>query len=366
MVDITAKTYRLETSVEEKDVLFYNIKKEPFKIYGLYSPQKNTPYIRLPEQVANATNSGVAQLAFDTAGGRLRFSTDSPYIVIKAEMPKIRHFPHMPISGTSGFDIYLDSDGGSRFLRSKYPDVTATDGFEAVVHVASPKAPRKMRSFTICFPSYNALNALHIGLSETARVGKGKEYINKKPVVFYGSSITQGACSSRPGLIYENMISRRYNLDYTNLGFSGSGRAEIPIVKYMASLDMLAFVSDYDHNAPDANYLRETHSRMYDIIRESHPDIPYIMVSRPDTLMSESFIERRDVIIDTFRRARELGDTNVYYIDGEGLFRGPYEDCCTVDCTHPNDLGMMKMAEGIGRVLERALRKIDFRGEGNE
>jgi lysophospholipase L1-like esterase len=90
------------------------------------------------------------------------------------------------------------------------------------------------------------------------------------------------------------------------------------------------------------------------------------MISRPDTLMSESFIERRDVIIDTFRRARELGDTNVYYIDGEGLFRGPYEDCCTVDGCHPNDLGMMKMAEGIGRVLERALRKTDFRGEDNE
>ena len=362
MVDITAKTYRLDTSVEEKDVLFYNIKKEPFRIYGLYSPQKNTPYIRLPEQVANATNSGVAQLAWNTAGGRLRFSTDSPYIVIKAEMPKISRFPHMPLTGTSGFDVYLDSDGGSRYLCSKYPEVDAKDGFEGIIRLGS----RKMRSFTINFPSYNALNALHVGLAETARVAKGKEYINKKPVVFYGSSITQGGCSSRPGLIYQNMISRRYNLDYTNLGFSGSGRAELPIVKYMASLDMLAFVSDYDHNAPDANYLRETHSRMYDIIRESHPDIPYIMVSRPDTLMSESFIERRDVIIDTFRRARELGDTNVYYIDGEGLFRGPYEDCCTVDGCHPNDLGMMKMAEGIGRVLERALRKTDFRGEDNE
>ena len=362
MVDITAKTYRMETSVKENDVLFYNIKKEPFKIYGLYNPQKNTPYIRLPEQVAVATNSGVAQLAYNTAGGRLRFSTDSPYIVIKAEMSKISRFPHMPLTGTGGIDVYIDSDGGSRFLSIKRPEVDAVGGFEDVVHLGS----RKMRSFTINFPSYNVLEALHIGLSETARVGKGKEYINEKPVVFYGSSITQGGCSSRPGLIYENFISRRYNLDYINLGFSGSGRAELPIVKYMASLDMLAFVSDYDHNAPSVEYLRETHSRMYDIIREAHPDIPYIMISKPDTLNSESYIDRRDVIIDTFRRARELGDTNVYYIDGEGLFRGPYEDCCTVDGCHPNDLGMMMMADSIGRVLERALRRTELGGKKDE
>ena len=361
-LDIYAKTYKLETSFEEKDVIFYNVKKDPFKIYGLYDYKKQDVYRRLPESVASATNPGVETLALNTAGGRLRFSTDSLYVIIKAVMPKINQFPHMPLTGTAGIDVYVDDDGGSHFVKAAKPDLTITDGYEFRVSFKS----RKMRCLTVNLPSYNPLDAIYIGLSESARVGRGKEYANKKPIVFYGSSITQGGCASRPGLIYQNHISRRYNLDYVNLGFSGSGRAELPIVRYMASLDMLAFVSDYDHNAPNAEYLRETHSRMYDIIREAHPDIPYFMISKPDFNEGGSDVDRRDVIIDSYRRARALGDNNVYFIDGEGFFRGPFADSCTVDGCHPNDLGFAMMADKIGRSIERALRKTDFGGEDGE
>ena len=361
-VDIYAKTYKFETSFDNKDVIFYNVKKDPFKIYGLYDYKRQEVYRRLPESVAKATSPGVERLALDTAGGRLRFSTDSPYIIIKVVMPMVCRFPHMPLTGTSGIDVYVDDDGGSHFVKAAKPDLTITDGYEFRVSFKS----RKMRCLTVNFPSYNPVDALYIGLSETAKVGRGKEYVNKKPIVFYGSSITQGGCSSRPGLIYQNHISRRYNLDYIDLGFSGSGRAEIPIVSYMASLDMLAFVSDYDHNAPNPEYLRETHSRMYDMIREAHPDIPYIMISKPDFNEGGSDVDRRDVIIDSYRRARELGDNNVYFIDGEGFFRGPFADSCTVDGCHPNDLGFSMMADKIGRTIERAFRKIEFGGEDGE
>ncbi len=361
-IDIYAKTYKFETSFEEKDVLFYNVKKDPFRIYGLYDYKRQEVYRRLPEAVANATNQGVAELALDTAGGRLRFSTDSPYVIIKVDMPNISHFPHMSLTGTASIDVYIDDDGGSHFVKAAKPDISITDGYEFIVRFKT----RKTRCLTVNFPSYNHVNALFVGVAETAKIGYGKEYANKKPIVFYGSSITQGACSSRPGLIYQNMISRRYNLDYINLGFSGSGRAELPIVSYMASINMLAFVSDYDHNAPNAEYLRETHFRMYEMIREAHPDIPYIMISKPDFNIDSPDLDRRDVIIDSYRRARELGDTNVYYIDGEGLFRGPLADCCTVDGCHPNDLGFSFMADKIGRVLERAFRNIRFGGDENE
>ena len=363
ILDPNQKTYKFNTSFEEKDILFYNIKKEPFRVYGLYDYKHQDVFRRLPQAVADATNPGVAKLALDTAGGRLRFSTDSPYVAIKAVMPGISRFPHMPLTGTSGMDVYVDEEGGSRYVKTSTLDVNMTDGYEFIVHFKS----RKMRCLTMNFPSYNHLDALYIGVSEYSKIGKGKEYANKKPIVFYGSSITQGGCSSRPGLIYQNFISRKYNLDYINLGFSGSGRAELPIVNYMASLDMLAFVSDYDHNAPDAQYLSETHSRMYDVIREAHPEIPYIMISRPDFATSpDNSIARRNVIIDTFRRARALGDNNVWYIDGEGFFHGPLEDSCTVDGTHPNDLGFSKMADGIGKVLERALKNTDLGGEDDE
>ena len=89
------------------------------------------------------------------------------------------------------------------------------------------------------------------------------------PVVFYGSSITHGAAAGRPGNTYENFISQKYNLDYVNLGFAGQAKGEVNMAEYIAGLRMCAFVCDYDHNAPDADYLEKTHYRFYEIIRES-------------------------------------------------------------------------------------------------
>ncbi len=348
------RTVSIETALKEPDIVFYNTRRDPFMVYGLYHYRTEDVCRRLPENVAQATSKSVAHLSLETAGARLRFSTDSAYVAIKAIMPYINRFSHMPLTGTTGFDLYIDSDGGSRYYKTFKPDTSISGGYESIIKFDS----RKTRQITINFPSYNAVDDLYIGVQENSRIGLGAFYRTKLPIVYYGSSITQGACTSRPGLTYQNIISRKYNIDYMNLGFSGSGRAEPAIVDYMASRKMLAFVSDYDHNAPTVEYLRETHRRMYDTIRAAHPDIPYIMLSRPDftTHDIEDSAARRDVVIDTYRYARENGDKNVYYIDGEGIFRGPEEDSCTVDGSHPNDLGMMKMAEAIGRVLERALR----------
>ena len=348
---------KLETGLDIPNISFYDVRKAPFTLYGLYAPASEKPFKRLPKSVASETSPAVMRLSLQTAGGRVRFSTDSDFIAIKAVMPYVSRFAHMPLTGTSGFDLYIDSDGGSRFCKLFKPEPDMEGGYESVIRFKE----RKMRSFTINFPSYNALDELYVGLASDAAVGSGREYRTALPVVFYGSSITQGACTSRPGLTYENMISRKYDLDYLNFGFSGNARAEDTIVEYMASLPMLAFVSDYDHNAPSVEHLQKTHCRMYETVRRANPDIPYIMLSRPDYFRDvEDSIARRDVVIDTFRYARSQGDTRAFYIDGEGIFKGPYEDSCCVDGTHPNDIGMMMMAESIGKLLERALRGHPF------
>ena len=119
---------------------------------------------------------------------------------------------------------------------------------------------------------------------------------------------------------------------------------------------MLAFVSDYDHNAHNPEYLRATHKKLYETIREKHPDIPYLMLSRPDFDNDEpDSLLRRDVIADTDRFARANGDRNVYFIDGASIYRGEHEWECTVDNVHPNDLGNARIADAITATLRRAL-----------
>ena len=354
------KNLEVATKVNAPDVKLYDVRKPPFQIYGLYEPQTEPVFKRMPSDVAEAVNEGVKNLHLHTSGGRVRFSTDSPYVVIKVVMPKVTHFGHMPMTASSGFDLYIDSANGreSIYRGTFVPPYTMTDGYESKLTLGSEK---RMRYVTINFPLYNPVNELYVGVAEGSTLGEGAPYRDLAPVVYYGSSITQGGCASRPGNAYTSMVGRMLQLDHVNLGFSGNGKAEDTMVAYLAGLKMSAFVSDYDHNAPNPEHLLATHRKMYETIRAAQPTLPYIMLSKPDFFKSDGArdaIARRNIIIDTFRYAKANGDENVYFIDGEGLFRGPFEDSCTVDNTHPNDLGFSKMADAVACVLRRVLRDL--------
>ena len=346
---------RVETKLALEDVKFYDVREDPFEVYGLYNYKKEPVFKRLPDEIGLNVNHGVSHLYLDTAGGRVRFSTDSQYVAIKALVPSIYQTRTMSLISCAAFDIYVDDPvtGESRYRKCIGPTFESTDSFEGVLHFNT----RQLRYFTVCFPSYNHVDTLYIGLQQDATVGEGMKYKDIPPIVYYGSSITQGACACRPGNIYENIICRQLGIDYINLGFSGNGKAEDTIVDYMCTLPMSIFVSDYDHNAPNAEYLRNTHLKMYQKIRAAHPDIPYIMLSKPDydnLQKLEENIDRLNVVCDTYRYAYEHGDRNVYYIDGSSIFRGPYEDMCTVEGTHPNDLGFALMADAIGATIRRS------------
>lgn len=356
-IDSVDRNLAISTEIPHADVRFYDIRRAPFQIYGLYRPQTEPVFKRLPDEVSKNTGEGVAHLCLQTAGGRVRFTTDSPYLVVHAVMSLGPHrLPHMPLSGSAGFDLYEEwPDGSARqYVTSFIPPLKFETGYTLCRDLEGGK---RMRCLTLNFPLYDMLDALYIGIAEDATLQEGAPYLDAPPIVYYGSSITQGGCASRPGNCYQSRVSRAIPYDYLNLGFSGNAKGEQIIVDYMASLSMSAFVCDYDHNAPDAEHLVKTHRNMYQCIRKQHPDIPYIMLSKPDFYHGnvKSNIQRRNVILDTYHAAVEQGDDHVYFIDGESLFRGPYEDSCTVDGCHPNDLGFALMADAVTAVLKRAL-----------
>lgn len=346
----------------EAGVRFYSVREEPFELYGFYDPLNEPVFKRLPTELAEKVSRGVTVTHLHTSGGRVRFSTDSPYIHIKAVMENVEVMATMSMCGAGGFDLYQDDSVGrsSRYVKMFQPPRVIKDGYEAKIELKG----RKLRSFTINFPSYSSVKELYVGIEDGSRLGKGASYCNRLPIVYYGSSITQGACSSRPGNIYQNMVSRALNANYMNFGFSGSCLAEDNILDYLVKQEMCAFVCDYDHNAPTPEYLEKTHLKVYERIREARPDLPFIMLSRPDFDKDyDQSILRRNVVIDTYRIARSRGDENVYYVDGEGIFRGNFEDSCTVDGTHPNDLGFSKMAETLCCTFRRILADRDIFSE---
>ena len=347
------KNLKVEKTLGLDDVIFMDVRRDPFRVYGLYDYKNQPVFRRMPEDIAKATNDGVYGLHIHTAGGRVRFSTDSPYIAIRCKMQGVTHFPHMPLIGTSGFDLYEHKLGTDTYIRSFMPPWDMKDGYESVQHVSDGKT---MHEYTIHFPLYNDVISLEIGLREGSALTGGPDYRDIKPIVYYGSSITQGGCASRPGNAYQNIISARRNIDHINLGFSGSAKGEDVIVEYMAGLDMSVFVCDYDHNAPTPEHLEATHEKLYRTIRAKNPDLPIIFVTKPDNLFTEDAGRRRDVVYRTYRKAFEENPRRAAYIDGYALFGVDYRDCCTVDTCHPNDAGFVRMAEVIGAEIDRMLK----------
>ncbi len=343
-ISLIDSNFKVETKLDLPDVKFYNVLEESFKVYGVF--HDGGQFRRLPEDVAKSVSGPVWGLSLQTAGGRVRFKTDSPYVAIHAEMPGIGKMPHFALSGSAGFDLYV----GETYINSFVPPFNIEDGYENVIRFGSSE----MREITINFPLYSCVSNLYIGVCNTADILPPKAYKIEKPLVFYGSSITQGGCASRPGTCYQGFISRRLDANYINLGFSGNAKAEDEIAEYISGLDMSAFIYDYDHNAPSTEHLKNTHERMFKIIRKVNPDLPIIMMSRPKFYLSKDEELRLDIIKATYNKAIESGDKNVYLIEGKKLMELAGNEG-TVDNCHPTDLGFHSMAKALGDVLEKII-----------
>lgn len=341
----TDKNFITDVVINEPDIVYYDVKENEFCLFGL---MYDKVFRRMDETVAKEINDGTFTLHTNTTGGRIRFVTDSPYVAIRAKMPVGQASPHMPLTGKAGFDLYE----GDHFRKMFVPPVDAKEGYEGICKFEETKE----RLITINFPLYNDVEDVYIGLSKDAVFKKAPDFKSDKKVLFYGSSITQGACASRPGLCYTNMLGSRLGFDFVNLGFSGSAFGELKMAEYIAKINPDIFVMDYDNNAPTAEFLKETHEKFFMHYRKLCPNTPIIMISAPSFRFSWSidWPKRREVIKATYDNAVLSEDKNVYFIDGEELW-GTRWDLCSVDGLHPNDTGFLMMADRIEKTLSPLL-----------
>lgn len=329
----------------EDGMIFFDIETEPLKIYGVF--KENGLYRRMPEEVARSVSDGVYNLHTNTAGGRVRFKTNSQKLTIIAKFTDIVLRPHFAPTGRAGLDMYETIDGEERYSGTFIPVTGVCDGFKNTV----TRTNNELRDITINMPLYTNIASLQIGFEEGSVILPSEPYEIETPIVSYGSSITQGGCANRAGTSYQGFISRALNCDYINLGFSGNAKGEDKMIDYINSLSMSAFIYDYDHNAPTVAHLEATHERMFKAIRAKHPDIPVLMLSRPKFYLDDEEKQRLEVVRKTYLNALSVGDKNVYFIEGPKLME-MVGDEGTVDGCHPTDLGFFSMATEILKVLK--------------
>ena len=339
------KNFAIPDSINKDGVRFYDA--EQFDVYGV--KLIDGVYRRMKAEDAAAIGERILMISSESAGGRVRFATDSKRIAICAEYRSVSKVPNYSHSATIGFDLYSDE----RFIGVFVPPLDITDSYES--ELITPFNDGLVHEYTICFPVCSEVTKLLIGVTDGSKIESGKGYEITAPVVFYGSSTTQGSCSSRPGNSYENIICRALSCDYINMGFWGNAKGEETMARYIAGMTMSAFVYDYDYNAPSPEHLEATHERMFRIVREAQPRVPIVIMSAPKPYPTERDRLRENIIRRTYENARKAGDENVYFVSGAKLLER-VRDVALADNIHPGDIGFAAMAEGLIPLLRKILK----------
>ena len=329
----------------------YNFKNSPIKVFGSPLFYKTGMLERLPDEICQIIN--VPSLGKRCPGARVCFRTNAPSFTVKVTLASLRVDIGMAIFGAQSAAVLI-GDRQNPFYAglvgpTNYEDLTS----ERLIY--KKDANDNMEDVTIFLPRNEPIIDVEISVEDAYTVEEPTPYRDVKPIVYYGSSITEGGCCTVPFNAYNAIISNRLNVDYYNLGFSGSARGELEMADYInENFEMSIFVYDYDHNAPSTKHLEDTHEAFFLRIREKNPTLPVIMMSRPWATYKEDDV-RRSIIRKTYENAISRGDKNVYFIDGESFFAPEKAYMCLVDTVHPNDYGFHCMADRIQPVIEQIL-----------
>jgi len=313
-------------------------------------------YDRLPARAEKIVRQNVWNLGRDSAGMCVRFETDATTIAARWQLRRdALAMPHMPATGVSGLDLYVKNGGKWRWLGNGRP----ANKSEEKVLVRGLKPVR--REYLLYLPLYNGVEEVGIGVPQEAALQSGfSRKANVKPVVFYGTSIVQGGCASRPGMAYPAILGRRFDWPTINLGFSGNAQCEPEVARLLSELDPAAYVLDPLPNM-NVEMIAERFEQFVRTLREAHPVTPIVLVENIEYTDGDLVLARKTRFNDAntklqeiYKRLVKAGERKLFYVPTAKLLGSDGE--ATVDGTHPTDLGFMRMADAIEPILRRAIK----------
>jgi hypothetical protein len=314
---------------------------------------------RLPAKAEGKVPESVWNLGHQSAGMCVRFITDATTIQVSWALtfPSLS-MPHMPATGVSGVDLYVKQASGQwRWLTVGQPEAQTNEA------VLVKDLPAGQREFLLYLPLYNGVQFLKIGVPNGATLTKAASWGpgQRKPILFYGTSITQGACASRPGMAHVAILGRRFQWPTINLGFSGSGKMEPAMAELLAELDPSVYVLDCLPNM-NAAQVEERVEPFVRRLREVHPETPVVLVE--DRFYADGYLiaskkknndANHAALLAAFQRLKKSGVKNLHHLRADELLGDDGEG--TVDSSHPNDLGFMRQADAFAKVLGPLLKK---------
>lgn len=338
----------------KSDLAWYNA--EQLTIEGKGWTDTASFWNRMPARAKGKISEHVWGLSTNSAGIAVRFVTDANKISARWTVTSPRlAMEHMPATGVSGLDLYVRHEGQWRWIGSGRPGSTP-----AIEDVLVENVPAGQHEYMLYLPLYNGVKRLELGIPAGTSMFKPAAR-DKKPIVVYGTSICQGGCASRPGMVHIAILGRRLDWPTMNLGFSGSARMEQEIADLMAELDPAVYVLDCLPNMT-AELVAQNVEPFVNTLREAHPDTPIVLMEQAPNQAATVLPGPREVVVTKNRELRKAyerlmakGVGGVTYVPGDKLLGN--DDDATVDGVHATDLGFVRMADTLEPVLRKVLMK---------
>ncbi len=315
-----------------------------------------TQFQRIADPFLPQLPKRVAELSKNSAGIYIAFQTNSKRIQVEWVLEKYISLWNMTPLAINGLDMYGLKGDKFQYVSSARP-LSDTNSVVLIEGLSG-----EMTQYKLYLPLYASIKNIRIGVDSIAAIEKvAAQHLPQKKVVIYGSSITQGASASRPGMAYPSILSRRFNIETFNLGFSGSGKMEIALADVLAGMDADVYILDCVPNPTPAE-IKERAVPFIKRLRQLKPGVPVMMVESVIREQSYWSSRRHNIVFsqnEEFRKAYEqLKKENfrdLYYITAANLLGDDHE--ATIDGTHVTDLGFTRMADEIGKTLKPLLFK---------
>ena len=338
------------------DLDWHDAKK--FTVEGLGFRDLKSPYDRLPLRAEGVVRQAVWDLSRDSSGVLVRFTASATAIHARWTVTN-KNLAAATITATasSGLDLYARTDAG----RWHWLGIGRPTKFPENTDVLAAALPPGRREYMIYLPLRNGVASLEIGVPKGAAIAAGPaRAAGLKPIAFYGTSITHGISASRAGMTHPAILGRMFDREIINLGFSGNGRMEPEVTRFVAELDPAVFVLDCLPNMT-AKDIDERAEACVKTLRAARPNTPILLVedrNYADNFLNAGRRERNETnhaaMRAVYAKLQRAKVPHLHYLKADHLLGQDGEG--TIDGSHPTDLGFMRQAAEFQKALRKILK----------
>jgi hypothetical protein len=332
----------------EENTQWVNIEK--LRLEGIGWDQRQHPFDRLPAKAKGKVTDAVWNLSQNSAGINVRFRTNAKNIKVKWYLRFNKDLNHMAPTGVKGLDLYVKEGPDWRWAAVGRPTKVANES------TLLAKLPGTEKEYMLYLPLYDGVDSVSVGVEPGATLHPAASR-EKKPIFFYGTSILQGACASRPGMAYPAIIGRSLNQETVNLGFSGNGKLDVAIAELLAETDAAMYVLDCLPNLQPEEVLTKT-TAFVKVLRAAKPRTPILLVENihyADEWINPELAAKIQAKNSHYRQAYEAlkkaGIKDLHYLNNKNLT--PADEEGTVDGVHLTDYGFMQLAGEIEKKIKK-------------